>query len=216
MRIFAKNLNYSGAGMSLFIGALLSLFGLFSERALSRDLSYEDLESGDILLQPLSCWACSLIEAQEGSIYSHMGVYLNLSSGPHVLEASQRVSLTPLKKFLSKTENGQRVKVMRFKRRGFKLGDLLRLAGPFIGLNYDSQFLFDNRDEAGELLYCSELVYKMFYPIYGEDLPLKRMRFDINYELWKKYFKTDPPVGEWGNAPVDFEKSHLLQSVGEL
>ena len=55
---------------------------------LSLNLGAFELKVGDVLLQPLSCWSCSLIEAQEKSIYSHMGVVIENDPEVLVAEAS--------------------------------------------------------------------------------------------------------------------------------
>lgn len=187
------------------------IFGAFAVHAKGIDL-----RSGDILLQPLNCWSCSLIEAQEKTIYSHIGVYLELESGSFVLEALGRVKLTPMNEFLQRAEEGQSVRVMRFINKRFDSEALLKSSGKFLGLSYDKAFLWDNFDEFGEKIYCSELVYKVFEPFYGSALPLKRMSFDVNPKLWERYFDGDVPEGLWGNSPEDFHRSELLEIVGEL
>ncbi|MCO4754602.1 MAG: hypothetical protein KC478_08965 [Bacteriovoracaceae bacterium] len=185
------------------------VFGTFSTHA------YE-LKSGDILLQPLNCWSCSLIEVQENSIYSHMGVYLKIDGEEYVLEASEKVSLTPLQDFVNKTQRNQRIGIKRFRNILFTSKELEDMAYDYVGLSYDNSFLWDNEDDAGEMLYCSELVYKFFYPFYGERLPLKNMRYDKLREHWEKFFKGSVPDGLPGNSPADFDNSNLFEHIGEL
>ena len=175
-----------------------------------------ELKTGDILLQPLSCWTCSLIEAQENTQYSHIGVYLNINGNDFVIEAFGKVHIITLSQFLAKTEKDKNVEVIRFNNINFKEDKIIKKARSFEGLAYDSEFLWDNIDEQNqEMLYCSELVYKLFENNYTE-LPLKRMRFDINREYWIRYFRGNPPDGEWGNSPGDFERSHLFHTTGIL
>ena len=78
-----------------------------------------NLKTGDLLLQPLGCWSCFLIEEQEATKYSHMGVYLNLDGQELVLEAYGEVKLTPLNNFLARTEGDEKVLVRRFNERKF-------------------------------------------------------------------------------------------------
>ena len=108
------------------------------------------------------------------------------------------------------------VKVRRFKKALFSQADVLDNVSNFLGNTYDSGFLWDNVDEKGEMLYCSELVYKFFYSFYGESLPLKVMNFNTYREQWTRYFRGPPPDGEWGNSPADFDNSELLKDIGEL
>lgn len=46
-----------------------------------------NLQTGDILLQPLYCRLCELIESEEQSIYSHMGLVIQRESETFVLES---------------------------------------------------------------------------------------------------------------------------------
>lgn len=175
-----------------------------------------NLKTGDLLLQPLGCWSCFLIEEQEATKYSHMGVYLNLDGQELVLEAYGEVKLTPLNNFLARTEGDEKVLVRRFNERKFSYEKVVDKSLSFEGLSYDDQFLWDNVNESGEKLYCSELVYKLFYEFYGELLPLKPMRYDKNRPHWFKFFKGNIPDGKLGNSPGDFERSELFKTIGEL
>lgn len=171
------------------------------------------LRVGDILLQPLSCWSCSLIEAQEGSEFSHIGVYIGEGK---VLEALGSVRVISLKDFVKRTKKGSKVLV----RRPYKLIDkenFLLKANSFIGFPYDKTFSWNNFIDDKEALYCSELVYKLFYDL----IPLKntvpkRMPFDINPLAWDRYFNNETPRGDLGVSPEDFNKSVDFYTVLEL
>ena len=60
------------------------------------------------------------------------------------------------------------------------------------------------------------MVTKLLSGFMGIELPMKRMKFDINRDQWIQYFHGNPPDGKWGNAPASFEKSELFYEVGEL
>lgn len=186
------------------------IFGAFD--SYSKNL---ELKTGDILLQPLHCWACTLIEEQERTNFSHIGVYVEIANVAFVLEAWGQVKLTPLKDFLAKTEKGEKVLVKRFVNKKFDEFDIHKEMEPLLGLSYDSSFMWDNWDEKGEKIYCSELVYKLFDKFYT-DLPLKKMSFDVNRNYWERYFRGNVPDGLPGNSPGDFERSALFLEVGEL
>lgn len=198
--------------LSLYINILATSF----IGAQAGELSPVNLRDGDVLLQPLHCWTCSLIEAQENSIYSHVGVFIIKDNAPFVLESWGKVKLTPFDEFMAKTQKDQQVLVRRFKELRFKRSDLLERLPDFLEKNYDSKFLWDNADDKGEMLYCSELVYKFLWPFYGEALPIKIMNYNVHREHWIRYFRGLPPDGKWGNSPGDFEKSSLLKDVGVL
>lgn len=182
-------------------------------------LAAPKLAVGDVLLQPLDCWACTLIEEEEKSLFSHMGVVISVSP-VLVAEAYGTVRMVSLTDFLAKTERSQAVQVLRLKEslRSYKGQTLLDYyLSEFDGRKYDSEFLWHNFDQSGrELLYCSELVSKLFEDVYGLPPELKRMHFDKNPELWKKFFKGKVPAGEWGTSPGDFERSDRYMKVGEL
>lgn len=182
------------------------------------------LRPGDVLLQPLDCWSCTLIESEEETIYSHMGVVVSV--GPvFVAESLGKVRALPLEEFNSRTEKGQRLAVLRLKDPGYVqlLNDrpeafLDLFQESFLGKKYDHDFLWDNVDETGEeLLYCSEFVAKFFRSFFGDiKTPIKRMHFSRNPEVWERYFRGKVPVGKWGNSPGDFERSPLFEKVGEI
>lgn len=182
-----------------------------------------DLKVGDILLQPLDCWSCTLIEDEEQTIYSHIGIVVAVNP-VMVAEARGNVRMLPLLEFNSITEKGQRISVRRFKNSKIvhelnsRSSDFLALfENEFNGLKYDKAFLWDNFDENGQQkLYCSEMVAKLLQAFLGIDPIVKRMHFSRNREKWERYFKGEVPVGKWGNAPADFERSSWFFEVGEL
>jgi hypothetical protein len=193
------------------------LFFCFSAQATS-------LRVGDVLLQPLDCWACSLIEAEERTIYSHMGVVIQTTPQVMVAEAYGRVRQVDLEEFDRKTQRGQKLMVLRFRNnklsRDFmdseeRLRELF--VQEFLGAKYDGDFLWHNMDERGvEKHYCSELVSKLFKAFMGLETPIKRMHFNQNREQWMVYFKGNIPDNQWGNSPGDFERSEMFYKLGEL
>ncbi len=183
-----------------------------------------ELRPGDILLQPLDCWSCSLIEAQEESTYSHMGMVLETQPEVVVIEALGKVRRMTLAEFNARTEKGQKLSVRRFRHpeaqaylRKNKEELKTLFATDFEGLLYDHDFLWNNFDEEGrQKLYCSEMITKLLQYFLNIELPIKRMKFDKNRDQWIKYFKGTPPDGKWGNSPASFENSELFYEVGEI
>ena len=183
-----------------------------------------ELKVGDILLQPLDCWSCSLIEAQEESIYSHMGMVIETEPEVVVIEALGMVRTMSLEEFNKRTQKNQKLSVRRFRHEkavAFLVENKKDLQemffSDFSGLKYDHDFLWNNFDENGfEKMYCSEMVTKLLSGFLRIELPMKRMKFDKNREQWIRYFKGNPPDGKWGNSPASFEKSELFYEVGEL
>jgi hypothetical protein len=183
-----------------------------------------ELKVGDVLLQPLDCWSCTLIEAQESSIYSHIGVVIQTTPTVEVAEALGKVRTLSLKDFNARTQKGQRLLVKRFhndlitRRLQNKQEEFRRyFKNEFENLKYDHDFRWDNFDEGGlEKLYCSEMISKLFLGFLGIGVPIKRMKFDVNRDEWIRYFRGLPPDEEWGNSPGDFDRSELFYEVGEI
>jgi hypothetical protein len=179
---------------------------------------------GDILLQPLKCHTCSLIEAEENTIYSHIGIVIKTHPEVLVAEAYESVQAVSLNQFQKKTEPGQNIKILRFRNSGINSAltkDEARNWNIFLkdfnDHGYDRQFLWNNFDPKGrELFYCSELVSKLLQAFLQIETPIKRMHFQQNREAWIKFFKGQPPDGQWGNSPADFHQSELFYDAGEL
>lgn len=205
--------------MMKIFSLILTLFFGFEARSAS-----VDLKLGDILLQPLYCWTCSLIEAEENSIYSHIGIVVQVNPEVLVAESWSLVKLTPLDEFKKRTEKNQAILVRRYRNERIshefvKQEEYLKalLKEEFLGKKYDHAFRWNNFDSNGDqLYYCSELVSKLLQAFLGIEGPIKRMVFKVNTDEWVRYFRGPPPVGEWGNSPGDYEKSDLLYDVGEL
>lgn len=183
-----------------------------------------ELKVGDILLQPLDCWSCSLIEAEEETIYSHVGMVLAVQPEVIVAEALGTVRVMPLKTFQARNAKSGKLSVRRLTHEGAV--DYLQKNQRafermyydwFHGSKYDHAFLWNNVDENGdEMFYCSEFITKIYQGFLGIELPIKYMHFEKNREQWKKFFKGTPPDGKIGNSPGDLEKSDKLYEVGEL
>jgi hypothetical protein len=182
-----------------------------------------ELKVGDILLQPLQCWTCDLIEDTEQSIYSHMGIVVSLNP-VMVADSRRKVEIQTLEEFNFITQKGQNIKVLRFQNEKIvaefaeNSDKFLKLfMSEFNGLAYDHDFRWDNFSEDGrQKLYCSEMVAKLLQAFLGIDPIIKRMHFSRNQEVWERYFRGDVPRGKWGNAPSDFDRSDWFYDVGEI
>lgn len=185
------------------------------------DIKEKDLRVGDILLQPLDCWTCTLIEQQERTDYSHIGIVVQVYPEVLVAEAFIKVRFVSLKTFHEKTEKGMGLLVKRLNSPSFddNSQDFFDYVKEnFLGLKYDSHFLWNNVDDEGrEKIYCSELVSKSLEGFLGIKTPRKIMTFDVNPKKWEKFFRAKDarvPKGEWGNSPGDFERSSLFHHLG--
>ena len=212
--------------LALKVGKIVKLLStiLLSVFASVTAIASPDLKVGDIILQPLDCWTCSLIEAEERTIYSHMGLVLEVHPRILVGEAFGTVKLTPLEEFAQKTQRNQRMLVLRLKNPnmteflGQQKSPLMAVfRGVFLHKPYDPEFLWDNVDRSGnEKFYCSEFIAKLLSGFLRVTFPIKRMHYNVNRSAWEKYFNGNVPDGKWGNSPADFERSGLFYKVREL
>jgi uncharacterized protein YycO len=197
---------------------------LFIILALPLRLWAFELKVGDVLLQPRDCWSCTLIEEQEGTIYSHMGMVIQVTPTLKVIDALGTVKVSDYVAFNSGTEKTQKISVRRLVNdkavqhlQDNKEAFLLYFNTEFAGLKYDHDFLWNNLDENNEeLLYCSEMITKLFQGFMGIEVGTRRMKFDKNRDQWIQYFHGNPPDGKIGNSPAVFEESEKFYEVGEL
>jgi len=182
-----------------------------------------DFRVGDILLQPLACSACDLIEAEEETIFSHMGIIISTEPQVKVAEAYGSVREITLDEFLKKTEKNQQIKILRIQNeraqdhlRTHQKDFLMFFRQEFLGSSYDNDFLWNNLDVDGrEKFYCSEFVSKYLLWFMGLETPRKKMHFNKNRDAWERYFNGKVPDGKWGNSPGDFERSDIFYEVQE-
>jgi hypothetical protein len=209
---------YKGRIMKHSIWLILTT--LMASQALA--VSESELRNGDILLQPLNCYLCNVIEEQEGSIYSHSGVVVRRHDGRvFVFESIGGESLVPLSVFVARTQKGQQVRVVRPIEFEQDVPSFKRLTSVFYRyfspVVFDKQMRWENRDENGrEPLYCSEFVAKFLANFLRAPYATKPMRFDVRPSFWFDFFGGDVPNGEPGIAPSDFLKSPLSRDLGDL
>ncbi len=168
-----------------------------------------NLKVGDILLQPLHCRLCNLIEGETNSEYSHIGVVLQTNPEIFIGEAFQKVRRVTLKDFMSKTQRGLKIRALRPR------GDFRLIKKVFIrkfeGKPYDPKFLWDNATQ-----YCSEFTWKLLRH-FTRRLPRPRpMTFEFEREQWYRYFKGKIPDGKIGISPAHFERFKSFRDLGEI
>lgn len=166
------------------------------------------LKVGDLLLQPLHCRLCNLIEGETHSEYSHIGIVLQTSPQIFIGEAFKEVRAVSLEEFLKKTEKGLQVKVLRHRSNI----NLKKLKSIFIQyfqkMPYDRNFLWGN-----DSFYCSEFTWKIL-KFFTKELPSpKPMTFYYHPEEWEKYFNGPSPVGKRGISPADFDRSIFFRQI---
>lgn len=195
----------------------------------ARYVDRNELRPGDLILLPLDCYLCQMIEDETQSIFSHIGIIIRNREGKlMVAESWGKVRMVTISSFLIRSEKGQSCELYR----SYQLDDLYSYkeffnqfsAGisklyfqKFQGLRFDSNFLWDNVDDQGkEKLYCSEFVTKILNSFLNDPITPYPMTFERNWQFWNRYFKGNVPQGELGNSPAFFEKSNRFFMVGKI
>jgi hypothetical protein len=207
-----------------FMDSLRVFFFLFllSQPLQASALSMDSLKSGDVVLISLPCHLCKIIEAEEGAPFSHMGVVLRYNHQISILDAYHEVRELPILEFLNLRAPKSEPVILRAKAgKNQRLEDLsydllMRFKLRFRGHTYDSEFLWDNQDEKGEKLYCSEFIAKFLNPYLSAPIEPKSMHFRVSRDEWIRYFKGHPPDGKPGISPADFYRSPLFRNLGTL
>jgi hypothetical protein len=195
---------------------------LFQFPANSHAFPTSSLRSGDVILISLPCRICKVIEAEEGAPFSHMGVVLRYNRQMSVLDAYHDVREVPLQEFLKLRDPAAAPVILRAKTAsGKSLSDssfqmLIRFKLKFRGHSYDSEFLWDNQDEKGEKLYCSEFAAKFLNAYLPIPIEPKPMHFRVSRDDWIRFFQGPPPDGKLGISPADFYRSALFRNLGTL
>ncbi len=205
-------------------------------------MAVSDLKTGQIILIPLTCHLCTLIEGEESSVFSHVGLVLNervevanAASGSNgrggrdnggavettVLEALGKVRQIKIADFLSRVPVGRAPLVVAPKAK-INAHKLKRIFDrEFNGLPYDEYFLWDNKVDGKEALYCTEFLYKILSYFTRNLSEPKPMHYNFKREAWLRYFgKLNPPItapdGKPGLSPGDFERFRGFDVVGFL
>jgi hypothetical protein len=183
-------------------------------------------QTGDIILLPLNCYMCPVIEDETGAPYSHSGVIIRREEAHtknfYVAEALGAVALIPLKQFLKKSRIPGSYALYRH--REFLADDLSRdqkfydhFMHYYQDRSFDPDFLWNNRDALdNELLYCSELVAKFLNHFVEQKLRPKKMSYKKNPDFWRQYFKGNIPAGKKGLSPADFTRFPFVIKVYPL
>ncbi len=150
---------------------------------------------GDILFQSLP--KLDLVVAIEGiteSPYSHCGVITVRNNSFFVIEGVGPVRETPVRRFVRRGR-GRTIDVYRLKPAyRDRIPQFIEAMRAYAGRPYDFRYRMDD-----EKIYCSELVYKGFKKVYGEELGKLEKLGDMN---WKPYLKTIEKY-EGGPMPPD-------------
>jgi hypothetical protein len=152
---------------------------------------------GDVVFQSLP--RSPLVDTIEGcseSRFSHCGIVTRSGSEFVVLEAFEKVGFTPLAKWIDRGRNGA-FSVFRWQNGAAQhVPDVIDAARDFLGRPYDIHYSMDD-----EAIYCSELIFKAFHKVTGENLGVLVTLGDLN---WRPFEATIRQI-EGGPPPLERE-----------
>lgn len=194
---------------------LFYIFLLFS-LLISKSYAYTPVP-GDILFQTSRSSQNLAIQQATNSPYSHMGIILFKNNQAYVFEASNVVKFTPLQQWIARGEAGAYV-VKRIKGglTPTQQAALYNAALSYQGKPYDLTFEWSDKR-----VYCSELVWKIYYNALGLELgKLQKLKeFDLHSpvvkaKLYERY-GNNIPLNETVISPKAMFESELLEMLSE-
>lgn len=132
---------------------------------------------GDILFQESKSAQSKYIKGATGSRYTHCGIIYKKDGKDYVLEASNKVTLTPVQEWINRGV-GKHVKVKECPIKDFKIN-----VSKYLGKSYDTSFSWTD-----DRMYCSELVYKIYLDNGIKLCDLRKVE-DYNIKPYLEYMK---------------------------
>lgn len=184
---------------------------------------HAQIRPGDVILMPLHCYSCSVIEDETDGQYSHSGVVMEIDGELVAAESLGEVRYLTIRDFLKRIRPGKRAALYRPVE--FESWDSKRLNHAlvqnyfqrFAGLPFDPHYRWDNFNEAAQqLLYCSEFITKLLNTVLIDAIQPSPMDYSRNWDFWLRFFHGEVPQGEPGNSPSDFSKSKLFKFIQYL
>lgn len=200
---------------------LLIAILLLSTSTSFADIYKNELKVGDVILLPMKCWVCTLIEEETSSEYSHSGVILSASSNEiWIGQSLGKVHSVKLADFLRMKDPLRPLLIVRPKeltvREISNTQSLKVYNNEFKDLPFDHDYLWDNFDGKKEELYCSEFITKFLNRFLINKIAPESMSYAIHYQYWQNYFHNSPPEGLPGISPAYYERSSNFTHLGEL
>lgn len=182
-------------------------------------LKFQNFQTGDIIFQTSKSSQSQAIQLATHSKYSHMGIIYEDGGNYHVYEAIQPVKLTRLNDWIKRGENSHYV-VKRIKDESLltveNLTKIKNVGKHYRNKPYDAFFEWSD-----DKIYCSELVWKIYYEALGIKIgELQRLEdFDLSSDVVKTKLKerygTNIPLDEKVISPAAMFESALLETVSK-
>ncbi|HPJ33995.1 MAG TPA: YiiX family permuted papain-like enzyme [Spirochaetota bacterium] len=199
----------------LLLLTLVSVSCSVSEAGLNTSI----LREGDIIFQSSQSSQSDAVKAATGSDFSHMGIIFRSGKRFMVLEAVNPVSVTPLERFISRSEGRFAIKRLRDREKiltAVAVKKMKAAADAYIGKRYDIYFRWDDRR-----IYCSELVWKIYKKGAGIEIGRLQRARELNLgdpavqKLLKRRYGKAVPLDEIIITPQSMYESGKLFTVYE-
>ena len=180
------------------------------------------INNGDLIFQTSLSGQSKAIQLATNSKYSHCGIIYKDGKNFYVFEAIQTVKWTLLDKWIARGKEGKYV-IKRLKNADqiltpSILAKMKQIGNSFEGKNYDLTFEWSD-----DKIYCSELVWKIYYRAAGVKIgELQKLKdFNLANETVKKKMKelygNKIPKEETVISPVEiFNSKHLIIVTSNL
>lgn len=135
-------------------------------------ISFED---GDVIFQQIEGSLGDLISDVTESPMNHCGLVMLEGEDVFVLEASDRVTKTPLEEWIRRGRGSRFAVLKPVNLSGSQKVRVVEAAGEFLGRPYDFKYRLDD-----EYIYCSELVFKAYLKGAGVKISETRKLEEMN------------------------------------
>jgi len=193
-----------------------------NNNSIADEITNEDYEiqNGDIIFHTSTSSQSKAIQLATNSKYSHMGIIYENNDEFYVYEAVQPVKLTPLKDWINRGYKSHYV-IKRLKNSDDVLtpsilSKMKKIGERFKGKPYDSNFEWSD-----DKIYCSELVWKIYYEATGIEIGTleKLSDFDLSSDIVKtimqQRYGDNIPMDEPVISPAAMFNSDKLKTIRE-
>jgi inner membrane protein len=212
-RVFCRLCLFTGLSL-----AGISLYLLFAGKIQADNLDEVRFKEGDILFQTSISGQGQAIQLATKSKYTHCGIILEKAGQLYVYEAINKMAWTTIQEWIRRGDNEHYV-LMRLKDRDrlltpAKLTALKNEGRKLSQKTYDLLFQWND-----DKIYCSELVWKMYYRGAGiRFAPLRAFKdYNLDSEVVKmliqKRYGQNFSLEEKAVSPDDLLQSPLLEKI---
>ena len=186
-----------------FILILTVLIAIVSIKYCAGQTSVSKLKEGDMIFHTSKSEQSPLIQYATTSVLSHCGIVIKKEDGLYVLEASNRLKLTPIKEFIGRGKGKQ-----WWAKRVIDTPVKIKYK-HLLGRPYDTAFKPDNN-----LYYCSELIHHIYKTQLGVELCKYRKVKSYNLlGLKKKLRQRGINLNQEVVAPIDIYNSKHAHNI---